>query len=176
MDHSARYCIPSSRSSKPAGRSPSPPPLCGVGGGGVHPSAPIQARTAASDGQRASTRAARSAGLRFAVIPLSKALDRENKVRRLCWHLIHRKRSPFPSVGEGLNAAKSGRDLQCWARHFHLAASEALPRCPAGRSPSPGGVALEGFTPPHHLYRGQRLPTDTVHSPAPRTAPGSGSR
>ena len=34
---------------------------------------------------------ARSAELRFAVILLSKATDRESdKVRRLCWHLIHR--------------------------------------------------------------------------------------
>ena len=66
--------------------------------GGVHPSAPITARTQASDGQRASPRAARSAGLRFAVSPLSEAINREiTKVRRPGWHLIHRKRSPFPS-------------------------------------------------------------------------------
>ena len=46
-------------------------------------------------------------GLRFAVRSLSKAIDRENnKVRRLCWHLIHRKRSPFPSIGEGLSAVE----------------------------------------------------------------------
>ena len=31
------------------------------------------------------------------------------------------------------------RDCECRARHFRIAASEALPRCPAGRSPSPGG-------------------------------------
>ena len=42
-----------------------------------------------------------SAGLRFAVRSLSKALDRENnKVRRLCWHLIHRCRGP-PSPHRG---------------------------------------------------------------------------
>ena len=49
--------------------------------GGVHPSAPITARTAASDEHSAFTRAARSAGLRFAVIPLSEAIDRENTLR-----------------------------------------------------------------------------------------------
>ena len=43
--------------------------------GGVSPSAPLKARTAAFDGHTASTRAARSAGLNFAVILLSKAMD-----------------------------------------------------------------------------------------------------
>ena len=43
--------------------------------GGVHPSAPLPARTAASDGQHAYPRAAQSAALRFAVILLSKAID-----------------------------------------------------------------------------------------------------
>ena len=74
-------------------------PNAGRGGlEGVTPPHRFKARTAASDGQQTFTRAARSAGLRFAVRSLSKAMDREiNKVRRLCWHLIHRKRSPFPS-------------------------------------------------------------------------------
>ena len=74
------------------------PPLRGSVGwvGGVHPSAPLKARTAASDGQRTFTRAARSAGLRFAVILLSKALDVGRD------HLIHRKRSPFPYEGKDL--------------------------------------------------------------------------
>ena len=59
--------------------------------GGVYPSAPIKARTAAFDGHCAFTRAARSAGLRFAVRSLSEVTDREiNKVRRPGWHLIHR--------------------------------------------------------------------------------------
>ena len=31
---------------------------------------------------------------------------------------------------------------------------------------------LEGFTPPHNLRRGQRLPTDSVHTPAPRVSAG----
>ena len=58
--------------------------------GGVYPSAPLKARTAAFDGHGAFTRAARSASIRFAVRSLSEATDREiNKVRRLGWHLIH---------------------------------------------------------------------------------------
>ena len=75
-------------------------PGAGRGGvGGVHPSAQFPARTAASDGQRAFTRAARSAGLRFAMRSLFSALDRGiNKVRRPGWHLIHRKRSPFSTM------------------------------------------------------------------------------
>ena len=43
--------------------------------GGGYPSAPLKARTAASDGQTASTRAARSAGLRFAVRSWYEAID-----------------------------------------------------------------------------------------------------
>ena len=65
----------------------------------------LPARTAAFDGQRAFTRAARSARLRFAVILLSKTMDREiNKVRRPGWHLIHRGAVPLPLIGEGLSA------------------------------------------------------------------------
>ena len=45
--------------------------------GGVYPSAQFPARTAASDGHCAFTRAARSAGLRFAVRSLFEAMDRE---------------------------------------------------------------------------------------------------
>ena len=67
-------------------------PNAGRGGlEGFTPPHRFKARTAASDGHCAFTRAARSARLRFAVILLSKAMDREiNKVRSLCWHLIHR--------------------------------------------------------------------------------------
>ena len=70
--------------------------------GGVYPSAQFTARTAASDGQRAFTRAARSAGLRFAVIVLSKTVDVGRD------HLIHRKRSPFPYEGKALTRSKLG--------------------------------------------------------------------
>ena len=61
--------------------------------GGVD-SAPLKARAAASDGQYAFTRAARSAGLRFAVRSWYKAIDVGRD------HLIHRKRSPFPEKTE----------------------------------------------------------------------------
>ena len=44
---------------------------------GFTPPHRFKARTAASDGHTASTRAARSAGLRFAVRSLSNALDSE---------------------------------------------------------------------------------------------------
>ena len=71
-------------------------PIAGRGGlEGFTPPHRFKARTAASDGQQAFTRAARSAGLRFAVRSLSVEMDRENdKFRRLCWHLIHRYRGP----------------------------------------------------------------------------------
>ena len=48
---------------------------------GVPPPHRFKARTAASDGQRAFTRAARSAGLNFAVRSLSEASGRENTLR-----------------------------------------------------------------------------------------------
>ena len=111
--------------------------------GGVYPSAPLTARTAASDGQYAFTRAARSAGLRFAVILLSKAMDVGRD------HLIHRKRSPFPE--KTVRSEELGVRI-CSARYLktrfsyrvlllpiayclstigrytsHIAASEALP-------------------------------------------------
>ena len=60
-------------------------PIAGRGGlEGFTPPHRFKARTAASDGQHAFTRAARSAGLRFAVIPLSKTMDVGRD------HLIHR--------------------------------------------------------------------------------------
>ena len=62
-----------------------------VGWSGFTPPHRFKARTAAFDGHTAFTRAARSAGLGFAVRSLSEGLDRESsKVRRLGWHLIHR--------------------------------------------------------------------------------------
>ena len=70
--------------------------------GGACPSAPLKARTAASDGHCTFTRAARSAGLNFAVILLSKALDVGRD------HLIHRKRSLFPYEGKDLTPPKLG--------------------------------------------------------------------
>ena len=77
--------------------------------GGVHPSAPLKARTAASDGQRAFTRAARSAGLRFAVRPLSEAMDRKT-TKSGAWVGTSSTADavPLPLVGEGLSAVESG--------------------------------------------------------------------
>ena len=95
-------------------------PIAGRGGlEGFTPPHRFKARTAASDGHCASTRAARSAGLRFAVRSLSEAIDREiSKVRRLCWHLIHRCRGPpSPRRGRlkrGLKGA--GARLSCTCR------------------------------------------------------------
>ena len=79
-------------------------PIAGRGGlEGFTPPHRFKARTAASDGQYASTRAARSAGLHFAVILLSKAMN-------VGWdHLIHRKRSPFPYEGKDLSAVEGER-------------------------------------------------------------------
>ena len=87
-------------------------------------------------------------------------------------HLIHRKRSPFPYEGKALTPLKLGRGFPYRARHFHLAASEALPRSRRGEAHRRRGGGLEGFTPPHNLRRGQRLPTDSVHTPAPRVSAG----
>ena len=77
--------------------------------GGVYPSAQLKARTAASDGHNASTRAARSAGLNFAVILLSKAMNVGRD------HLIHRKRSPFPYEGKDLTRLKVGETVRSGA-------------------------------------------------------------
>ena len=93
--------------------------------GGVYPSAHLTARTAASDGHTAFTRAARSAGLRFAVILLSKAVDVERD------HLIHRKRSPFPYEGKALTPLKVAENFLVGRYTSCITASEALPyrRC-----------------------------------------------
>ena len=81
-----------------------------------NPSKKLPARTAAFDGRHASTRAARSASIRFAVILLSKAMDVGQD------HLIHRKRSPFPYEGKDLTPGKVGENAnvwcECWARNI----------------------------------------------------------
>ena len=41
---------------------------------------------------------------------------------------------------------------------------------PGGAKPFAGWGRLEGFTPPHNFRRGQRLPTDSGFSPAPRVS------
>ena len=60
-------------------------------------------------------------------------------------HLIHRKRSPFPYEGKDLTPPKMSETYNVGRDTATLAASEALPRCPAGRSPSPGGVGWRGL-------------------------------
>ena len=86
-------------------------PIAGRGGlEGFTPPHRFKARTAASDGHCASTRAARSAGLRFAVILLSKAMDVGQD------HLIHRKRSPFPYEGKALTPLKVGETARSGTR------------------------------------------------------------
>ena len=123
--------------------------------GGVYPPHRFKARTAASDGQRAYPRAARSAGLRFAVILLSKTMD-------VGWdHLIHRKRSPFPYEGKALTPAKVGETFPAGRGTSTIAASGALPRSRRGEAHRrrgngcrpPCGAVSEGF-------RVERNPSD----------------
>ena len=74
--------------------------------GGVYPSAQLKARTAAFDGRNASTRAARSAGLRFAVRLLSEAIGREDSKSGACVGTSSTAAAvPLPLIGEGLSAA-----------------------------------------------------------------------
>ena len=93
----------------PAGRSPSPV-LARI------TAIQLKARTAASDGHTASTRAARSAGINFAVILLSKTVDVGRD------HLIHRKRSPFPYEGKALTPLNLGVTFpaECDTCHVRL--------------------------------------------------------
>ena len=72
---------------------------------GLAPPHRFKARTAASDGQHTSTRAARSAGLRFAVRSLSEASDRETTMSGACVGTSSTATAvPLPLVGEGLSA------------------------------------------------------------------------
>ena len=81
-------------------------PIAGRGGlEGFTPPHRFKARTAASDGQHAFTRAARSAGLRFAVIPLSKGTDRgRTKAGARVGTSSTANAVPLPLIGEGLSA------------------------------------------------------------------------
>ena len=110
-----------------------------------------------------------SAGIRFAVILLSKTVDVGRN------HLIHRKRSPFPYEGKDLTPLKLKRSPRSEATLPHRG-ERSVAALPGGAKPFAGRGGLEGFTPPHQLRRGQRLPTDTVPSPAPREAHRSGLR
>ena len=78
-------------------------PNAGRGGlEGFTPPHRFKAWTAVSDGHCAFTRAARSAGLNFAVIPLSKEADVGRD------HLIHREAVPLPLGGEDLPGSNVG--------------------------------------------------------------------
>ena len=80
--------------------------------GGVYPSAQFMARTAAFDGHTAFTRAARSAGLRFAVRSLSKAMDRGTTKSGACVGTSSTADAvPLPLRGEGLIALEIGARL-----------------------------------------------------------------
>ena len=71
----------------------------------------LQARTQAFDGQRIFTRAARKRKAQVCgEVTVGGEGQGNNKVRRPGWHLIHRKRSPLPSLGEGISA------VERWAR------------------------------------------------------------
>ena len=72
------------------------------------------------------------------------------KVRRPGWHLIHRKRSPFPSIGEGLNAREAGRVFECRVRYYHARRAKRCREIRRGEAHRRRGGGLEGFTPPHH--------------------------
>ena len=108
----AGECSPSRT---PAGRSPSP--ACGAGWRGL----PLRTINGADSGFRRTAclhpRLRVCAGLRFAVILLSKAMDVGRD------HLIHRKRSPFPYEGKALMRLELGRDCECPARHFPFPAA-----------------------------------------------------
>ena len=66
------------------------------------------------------------AGLRFAVRSLSGSNGQgKDKVRRLCWHLIHRGAVPLPLKGKDISALEWGRDFECRARLFKYRANNS---------------------------------------------------
>ena len=125
--------------------------------GGVYPSAPFKARTAASDGHCAFTRAARSAGLRFAVRSLSEVTDRETTKSGACVGTSSTANAvPLPLVGEGLKAVQVGARLPGRTRHCPFRAGltfwletlregervRSSPHPPRSGPPSPRGEGL----------------------------------
>ena len=166
----AGECSPSLN---PAGRSPSPPgigmPAALWGDVGGVPLTAEPLRLNYRRGHRLTTDSelppapARSAGLNFAVILLSKAIGRD--------HLIHRKRSPFLR-GEGLNAPESGRNFKYRTQHFQLRRAKhcrvARPRANAHLRSTRRGEAHRrpgsGCRPPcgemSEGFRGERNPSD----------------
>ena len=87
---------------------------------------------------------------------------------------------PLPLEGKDITRLKLRRVCPVGRDTSTIAASEALPdrewvfpfTSAGGAKPIAGRGGLEGFTPPHHTRRGQRLPTDSMPSPAPRVSAG----
>ena len=90
------------------------PPLCGGGVGwrGLPPPHRFKARTAASDGQRAFTRAARK---RRAQVCGDSTVKSDG---RWAGSPHPPQAVPLPLRGEGLNAAQVGLDFACRSRYF----------------------------------------------------------
>ena len=118
---------------------------------GFTPPHEFKARTATSDGQRTFTRAARQRRAQVCgEVTVQRLGQGKDKVRRPGWHLIHRKRSPFPSIGEGLNAREAGRVFECRVRYYHARRAKRCREIRRGEAHRRRGGGLEGFTPPHH--------------------------
>ena len=157
------------RSIKPAGRSPSPPgkrtpdTLWGGEGGVARQAEPrllnFPARTAASDGHTAFTRAARSASIRFAVIPLSGTMDVGRD------HLIHRKRSPFPYEGKALTRRKVGETFPA-ERYTSPFCKISHRRKRSSKGSRFAGHSSMGFAPPV-LVKGSAHPRSSVCTSSP---------
>ena len=174
----------------PAGRSPSP-------GGWRWRGLPLRTIQGADSGFRRTygihPRLRGSASIRFAVRSLSEALDRE-RAKSGAWvgTSSTAERSPFPSrgrtiarfkVGETANVErdtfKSRRAKRCRAAGPRANAPiRSSRRGEAHRRPPlcGGGVGWRGLPLRTDSRRGQRLSADTVPSPVPREAPGSGLR
>ena len=94
---------------------------------GFTPPHRFKARTAASDGQRIFTRAARQRMDRVCgeVTVKSSGQGKQTPAPGLAPHPPQA--VPLPLRGEGLNALQVLRDFPCRERHFQCPASEALP-------------------------------------------------
>ena len=167
MDKNTHCCKSRSRSSKPAGRSPMPlrtwmPAVSQQCWEGLN--APLKARTAASGGQRAFTRAARK---RRAQVCGEVMVQSDGRWAGSPHPPLTR--SPFPYEGKDLTRSKVGKtaNVDCNTSEFR----RAKRCCPGTRMcpfTSAGGAkpiaamqtdagclaaawgGLEGFTSPHH--------------------------
>ena len=121
------------------------PPLCGVGVGwrGL----PLRTISGADSGFRRTIcihpRLRVSAGLRFAVILLSKTMDVGRD------HLIHRKRSPFPYEGKALTRSQLRHNSHCPAPLLPIAYCLLPFKYRSICYPVPGYWSLVTLSPPH---------------------------